>query len=346
VVILNWRQLTVEPDVCLQRHDLGLMNLGCAAGLPGSERIDHRFCARWLGSATDYVRRYTAAALPDLRRRPEEYRNSEGYAKVLCLVTALQKNLGVRYNPERIPEDARFEMEDRFLHGLIQGPGGTCATMPVLYVAIGRRLDYPMVLVTAKHHRFCRWDEPSGERFNIEATDKGLSVFPDEYYRMGRYEVNTAEESDVGLLRSLTPRQALADFIADRGLFWAEHGNWRQCTDSFLWAIVADCERPCLKASFEYWMRRWQHDLIRRAPPGFPAIRLLPGQRRYPPAVPQDAEAAVCRLEIVEDLLNDRELEMKWWWRLRVGDCGIGPLGVEAQARPEGGYEMRFHLPA
>ena len=61
-----------------------------------------------------------------------------------------------------------------FIHGIIDGPGGTCASMPVLYVAVGRRLGYPLKLVEARGHLLLRWDDPLGQRlgtpdvFNVE----------------------------------------------------------------------------------------------------------------------------------------------------------------------------------
>ncbi len=47
--------------------------------------------------------------------------------------------------------------------------------MPVLYVAIGRRLGYPLELVTTKGHVFACWED-SNDRFNIEGTNEGLNL--------------------------------------------------------------------------------------------------------------------------------------------------------------------------
>lgn len=59
---------------------------------------------------------------------------------------------------------------------------GTCASLPVLYAAVGRRLECPLKLVTARNHFFVRWDG-AGERLNIKATTEGVTTFEDEYYR-------------------------------------------------------------------------------------------------------------------------------------------------------------------
>ncbi len=42
--------------------------------------------------------------------------------------------------------DSRF----LFIHGLLTGFGGTCVSMPILYLAIARRLGYPLKLVETK----------------------------------------------------------------------------------------------------------------------------------------------------------------------------------------------------
>jgi hypothetical protein len=211
--------------------------------------------------------------------------------------------------------------------------------MPVLYATIGRRLGYPIRLVKAKRHLFCRWDG-AGERFNIEGAGRGLSVYPDDYYRTGLYQMIPGEERDCSLLHSMTPRQELADFLGERALLWAAEGNWRQCMDSFVGAIVADPDTPSLKNSFTRWMNKWQEELIRRSPPGFPAISMLPYRRLYPAVIPADAELAIHRLCVVESLLNDPEHEARWWSRLRRGECGVGPLGVQASVRANGGYDV------
>jgi hypothetical protein len=344
VIFIHWRRLATESDDQLRCRDLGHMNLACSFGLPGCERIDYKFCISWLDRATQYARRFISKALPGVRRKPAEYR-SEGHAKVLCLITALQRDLGVKYNPEKIPEEARFNVEDVFLPGAIQGAGGTCASLPVLYATIGRRLGYPLRLVKAKRHLFCRW-EGEGERFNIEGAGRGLCVFPDDYYRTGRYEMIPGEEQACGLLGSLTPRQELADFLCERGLLWAAEGNWRECVDSFVGAIVADPETPTLKNSFTRWMHKWQEELIRCSPPGFPAITILPYRRLYPQVIPSNAELDIHRLSVAESVLNDPEHEGRWWSRLRRGECGVGPLGVQARVRADGGYDVSFQFGA
>jgi len=64
------------------------------------------------------------------------------------------------YNKQRVRDVDFKNSRDLFLHGMVGSDnGGTCVSMPVLYVAVGRRLGYPMRLVLAKAHVFARWDD-------------------------------------------------------------------------------------------------------------------------------------------------------------------------------------------
>jgi hypothetical protein len=85
-------------------------------------------------------KRYTEHALPVFNRDPGQ--DTEPRFRVRAMITHLQRDLGVRYHPERKADESVFRPEDSFLHGILHGQGGTCGSMPVLYTAVGRRLGY------------------------------------------------------------------------------------------------------------------------------------------------------------------------------------------------------------
>jgi regulator of sirC expression with transglutaminase-like and TPR domain len=171
------------------------------------------------------VKSETARHVARFQRAPEEFSGSEAYFKMLCLVTVLQQDFGIRYSLQRAqPVEGRIEPNesfyaeaaDVFLHGLL-GPrrAGTCASLPVLYAAVGRRLGYPLKLVTAKNHLFVRWDG-AGERLNIEATTEGMTTFEDEYYRGWPFPMSPEEERTERYLMSLSPAEELSVFLSLR----------------------------------------------------------------------------------------------------------------------------------
>jgi hypothetical protein len=104
--------------------------------------------------------------------------------RVVSMITHLQRDLGVRYRPALVANPDAMIPADSFLHGIIQGDGGSCGNLPILYAAVGRRLGYPIKLVTTRSHLFARWDaRPHDECFNIEAAGQGVSFLPDSHSR-------------------------------------------------------------------------------------------------------------------------------------------------------------------
>lgn len=69
-------------------------------------------------------------------------------------------------------------------------------------------------MVAATSHLFARWDD-GHEKFNIEATNKGLTVETDEFYKTWPHKMTPAMERDY--LKSMTPAEELATFLDSRG---------------------------------------------------------------------------------------------------------------------------------
>jgi hypothetical protein len=203
--------------------DIAEMNLLCAKDLPGSENLDAQKELQIVDYWTDRVDLETRRNRHRFKEHPEEYENSEIYYSMGMIVTVLEQDLGVRYNPaltdsENLP-DAAFlsDTSNVFLTGLLGDKKvGTCVSMPVLYVAIGRRLGYPVSLVNAHDHLFVRWQKPGEDTYrNLEATSQGIVFKTDEEYRAWRKIPEQEIKSGVSL-RSLTPEQTLAIFMETR----------------------------------------------------------------------------------------------------------------------------------
>lgn len=169
-------------------------------------------------------------ARPDLRTL------SFGRFRMLCLMTVLYEKLGVRYN-RGFSEGEYDGHDDRnlFIHGVLTGHGGTCVTMPVLVAALGRRLSYPLKLVYAKQHMFCRWDGPN-EKFNIETTSPGFNERSDSHYLRWPLPIMQRELDKGWYLRSLSPKEELAFFLAQRGHCLTDHWHAKLATIAYSYA--------------------------------------------------------------------------------------------------------------
>ena len=226
--------------------DMAEVNLNLARGLPGSEDLDVERCLARLDAWSRLVATKTERWLPMFHRSPAEFDDSLAKFRMMALVTVLQRDLGVRYDPA-CQEGPYCALDPRtlFIHGLLDGHGGTCATMPVLYIAVGRRLGYPLHLVHAGEHFFVRWEEPGGERFNVEATTLGFTPRDDEHYRRWPKPIRD-EDVRAGLfLRNLTPQEECAAFLRVRGQCWLDHLRTAAALEAF---ARASALRPACRA--------------------------------------------------------------------------------------------------
>ena len=229
------------PASALQQVDIARMNLLCGQGLSGTKGVNLKANLAQLDEMAARVRSETGRHSYRFQKSPAEFENSEGFFRMLMLAVVLAEDFGVRYAPAKIgtAADARTgdgffsDAQDVFLHGLT-GPRrqGTCSSLPVLQVAVGRRLGYPLKLVTTKGHLFVRWED-AGERFNIEAAGNGVNRFTDDYYRHWPLEVTPAEEAAEGYLKSLTPSEELAVFLSIRGICLREAGRLPEAAEAF-----------------------------------------------------------------------------------------------------------------
>jgi hypothetical protein len=220
-------ELLTLPAAELEKCDIAQMDLLCAQGLPGAEDLDLINCQAILDEWAAHVRSETERNFHRFQADPADYYHSEGYFRMLMMAVVLYEDQGIRYNPARIvmpdkidPNDHFFaDAHDVFVHGLIGDRRmGTCSSMPVLYIAIGRRLGYPLKLVTTKAHLFVRW-EANKDRFDMEATGKGMNRYDDEHFKQWPFPVSDAEIQTEGFFKITDRRRRIGGFpLAPRQL--------------------------------------------------------------------------------------------------------------------------------
>lgn len=282
--MLPYTELARHSNDELAARPIDQVHLACAVGLPGAERLDAARCGRVLDEWAAFCRAYTERVIGEFDRDPAAFEHSRAKFQIMAMVTALQRGCGVCYRPELInASDENFfrNVEHLFLHGVTEGKGGSCPSLPVVYVAVGRRLGYPLKLVTACRHLFARWEQPGGERFNIECTCKGFVSYPDEHYMTWRHPLRQEDAEWYGALRSLTPRLELAEFLMLRGHCLCYNGNRREAVGAYAWAneVSPDYHGPhkCLVDT----MNAWDRQLRSRMMPGWPPLRVHMPPRKW-----------------------------------------------------------------
>lgn len=340
-MLLDWRKLVGMSDEELGRLDVAAVNLACAEGLPGAptpaqvaeciDRLDH-----YARSVADY----TEKRMGEFRSRPDRYDGSLGKFRMVCMVDLLRGLFGVRYNEAKIPEEVPLDTADTFIHGALLGEGGTCASLPVVYTAVGRRLGYPLKLVMTQTktagHLFVRWDEPNGERFNFEANNTSCDSPSDDDYRKGREHGPMPPDAErYGCcLVSLSPRQELSDFMAQRGHRWLELGNSREATNSFAWSLSLSPSDRLLRNRLISTRNEWGDKLRRRQPPDFPLISVEKWPtRRFPETLPEGLERDVVFLEAWEFALANPDWDRQFWGPMRRREPIRRPTNIRVFGR-------------
>jgi hypothetical protein len=224
----------------------------------------------------------------------------------VALMNVLWRGMGVCYNQERIDNPAEStDARDDFIHGIIEGRGGTCASLPVLLAAVGRRLGYPLKLVTTARHQFARWDAAGGERFNVEINHTGLNTHQDEYYLAWPVDIRGTDwQTETKFLRSLTPRDEVARSWSKRGHRLRAEGRLKEAVDCFATACSLVTDDRLLDRRLWESLRQRREALRLRVPKLTPKLRIdFPARRRYP-GLPVDVERHIIALDLLEGLLS------------------------------------------
>lgn len=233
----TFEELIQLSDEEIETIDIARINLLCAKGLPGSEDLDIEKCLQQLDEWSEYVKIQEEQSLSAFFKYREKYKNSIALFKGAYLGFAIQDDFKCDYNMElydsgiiadRTSTLFFHDSSDIFIHGLINDRKGTCSSMPVLMVVLGRRCGYPLYLVQCGGHLFARWDDGK-EQFNFDITNnKGVKTEPDQHYLDWPRPLSEQEIKDEVLMKNLTNREMLGVFSALRAVCFQEHKQYEQ----------------------------------------------------------------------------------------------------------------------
>ena len=260
---LTPRQLFEMPLENLDRVDIGRMNLICARNVTRTELLDTaKYVAQldeWAGIAKRLEQKY----LPAYEKNAARYENSLAKFKAVTLALTIQQDLKCDYNMDLITSGAMNDIrsprffknpDDVFITGLLKNRKGTCSSLPVLFVALGRRLNYPVFLAHTKGHLYCRWDDGK-ESFNIEMTGRGVDTPPDSYYKGAPFNPSEADIQNEGMLRNLTNRESLAVFLETSAVNREANGDMHLAFLLYSMALKLRPDSPVLRRMCDHAYR-------------------------------------------------------------------------------------------
>jgi Transglutaminase-like superfamily len=204
--------------------DLALANWLIAADVPEFATVTKEAYLRDLDRMTDSVRNDMAEMRASGWRGADPQDPASGCRMFCNAIIRLRFEYCEEFRHENLTlaqfKGLHGDANNTFLAGLVRTRRGSCVSMPLVYLVIGRRLNLPVHLVTIGRHYFIRWEEP-GYRVNIEPTIvERVCVTPDDlvYLETEGLRRDQVSGSD---LRNLTSREVVGNLFFTRSCYWA-----------------------------------------------------------------------------------------------------------------------------
>lgn len=162
--------------------------------------------------------------------------------RIRCLNTVLL--LYEKFQGSRDSSFAR-KLENYYLNHVLETKQGNCVSLPLLYIAVSQRLDWPIYLVHVPDHSFVRYVDPTLKQQNIEATSNGGYVADERYAK--DFLVSKLGRKSGAYLRTLTHRELLGNLVEINAIALGQRG---ELTKSISYLISATRLNPRLVSAW------------------------------------------------------------------------------------------------
>jgi hypothetical protein len=242
-------QLVGLSDEQLAEFDPLAVNLIVAKGVPRLADLDiRRYQIQVNAWAWDFAKQYLPAWTKVFQKEPEFYNHDPRLFEVGMIQQFFAKEVGITYRQD-VSDSVRIRLlnpSDLFVNGLLDTLEGTCANMPVLYVAVAWRMGWRVSLACQRAHYLTRYDDGS-QTFNIEAAISRTDG-PGFYWSSDDLHIELNQITDKALisgsdLKALSPRERLGAFFSSRA---RHYRNMCDQYGDYSWLQFA--ERDCLLA--------------------------------------------------------------------------------------------------
>jgi regulator of sirC expression with transglutaminase-like and TPR domain len=146
--------------------------------------------------------------------------------RTLAMRDVLFRDNGFKYDHHPL---ARKNQRNYLLDGILDTKKGICVTMPLLYVAVGQRLGYPVHVVSVPDHIFVRYVHRDFPELNIETTSGGKYFTDADYIR--RHGVTDTGVRSGCYMRPLSHREQLGQLIATNAFVHALNRDAPKCLE-------------------------------------------------------------------------------------------------------------------
>ncbi len=138
---------------------------------------------------------------------------------VQALRTVIHDEGRYQYTEQLDERGVPINVEELFLHGLLDTHKGYCMNLSLLYLILGQKLGLPLYGVALPNHFFVRYEQ-GGVRINIESTEGGAS-YPDSFYQQ-RFATMTQNKSPY-FMKNLDVRHTLGAYFSNVGMVYYQN---------------------------------------------------------------------------------------------------------------------------
>ena len=141
-----------------------------------------------------------------------------------------------RRNAKNEEEQINNRISPFLLSTLLDDQAGCCASLSILYLAVGRRIGLPLSLVLLPDHAFVRLDVDN--KINIEVTNSGVEVTDKEY----RY--NYTQKLQKPYMTDLSLKQEIGFLFLNRGNVWVLKNDYNHAIDDYTASLALGIVAP------------------------------------------------------------------------------------------------------
>ena len=140
--------------------------------------------------------------------------------RIRVLNTVIHQMEGFHYDQSPF---ARSRQDYYFLNGILDTKQGICYSLPLLYIAVGQRLGYPVYPVAAPDHMFVRYVDANFTEQNIETSSGGKYISDQTYIQ--NFLVSKRGLKSGSYMRTMTYREFLGKMLAASAAFHGRNGE-------------------------------------------------------------------------------------------------------------------------
>lgn len=166
----------------------------------------------------DYIR-----TIDDISKKADSYANgsSNPRIRISAINKALFYDFGFSYDKN---DYMGLLQQNHFLSSVLKRKKGVCTSMPLVYLVIAEKLNYPVYAVNAPDHTFLRYHVNDHEYINIEVTSGGLEI-PDLFY-IDDFMIPKNTYKNGVYLKTLTKMEYIGDLLHKNAVTYMRNGDY------------------------------------------------------------------------------------------------------------------------